>query len=142
MRSKVLLVSNILATVYSLILLFIFGGTIIQAGGMDYVYALQEYFSSAFDLLELLGASLSLLTVLYVFLVLLCIHVVLFALGGIFGWVAYAGKSSGGAKFAAVLYLLGTICFPIYFYFGLPITILGFIGGGKQKKINKTAKEV
>ena len=141
MRSKVLLVSNILATVYSACLLFIFGGAVIRAGGTDYLYSIGEYFRSAFELLELVGMSLSLLTVLYVFFVLLCIHIALFVFGGLIGWISYAGKRSGGAKFAAVLYLLGTICFPLYLYFGLPITIVGFIGGGKQKEINKAAKE-
>lgn len=142
MRSKALLVSNILATVYSLGLLFVFGGAIIQAGGMDYVYALGEYFNSVFELLELIGASLPWLTILYVIFVLLCVHISLFALGCLIGWISYAGKRSGGAKFAAVLYLLGTICFPLYLYFGLPITIIGFTGGGKQAKINKEAKKV
>lgn len=45
---------------------------------------------------------------------------------------------SGGAKFVATLYLIGTICFPVYLLFGLPITIVGFIGSGKQKRINNT----
>ena len=77
-------------------------------------------------------------TFLYVILVLLCVHIIVFALGCLIGWIAYAGKKSGGAKFSATLYLIGTICFPVYLFFGLPITIVGFIGGGKQKKINDT----
>lgn len=55
------------------------------------------------------------------------------------GWIAYAGKKSGIAKFAATLYLIGTICFPIFLIFGLPITIVGFVGGSKQKRINSTS---
>ena len=37
MRSKTLLVSNILSTIYASVLLYIFGGGIVAAGGMDYI---------------------------------------------------------------------------------------------------------
>lgn len=133
MRSKSLLVSNILATVYSVYLLWTFGSAFIEAGGADYVEALNSYFEFAFDLL---GTSSMSITFLYVALVLLCVHIAVFVIGCVIGWIAYAGKKSGGAKFAATLYLIGTICFPVYFFFGLPITIIGFVGGSKQKKIN------
>lgn len=133
-RSKTLLAANILATLYSAYLLYVFVGAIIKAGGVDFIEAVGAYFELAFDLL---GMSSPALTVLYVILVLLCVHIVVFVLGCIIGWLAYAGKKSGSAKFAATLYLIGTICFPVYFFFGLPITIVGFVGGGKQKKINK-----
>ncbi len=139
MRSKALLVSNILATAYSAYLLWIFGGIIIEAGGLDFVNAVGAYFESMFVVLELFGMSSSALTFLYVIMVLLCVHIAVFVLGSLIGWISYAGKKSGGAKFAATLYLIGTICFPIYLIFGLPITIIGFIGGGKQKKINNMA---
>ena len=134
-RSKTLLVSNILATLYSVYLLWTFGGAIIEAGGADFVDAIGAYFELAFDLL---GMSSPAVTFLYVILVLLCVHIVAFVLGCLIGWIAYSGKKSGGAKFAATLYLIGTICFPVYLFFGLPITIVGFVGGGKQKKINNT----
>ena len=134
-RSKTLLVSNFLATLYSVYLLWTFGGAIIEAGGADFVDAIGAYFELAFDLL---GMSSPAVTFLYVILVLLCVHIVAFVLGCLIGWIAYAGKKSGGAKFAATLYLIGTICFPVYLFFGLPITIVGFVGGGKQKKINNT----
>jgi len=67
---------------------------------------------------------------------LLLIHIVTFTLGVLFGWIGYSAKKSGLAKFASTLYLIGTICFPIYIFFGLPLTIIGYVGGGKQKKIN------
>ncbi len=132
-RSKTLLVTNILATLYSVYLLWVFGGAIIEAGGTDFIEAIVSYFELVFSLL---GTSSPAVTVIYVILVLLCIHIVAFVLGCLFGWLAYISKKSGTAKFAATLYLIGTICFPVYLFFGLPITILGFIGGGKQKKIN------
>lgn len=135
-RSKTLLVSNILATLYSIYLLWIFGGAIIEAGGIDFIDAIGEYFELAFDLI---GLSSPALTFLYVILVLLCVHVVTFVLGCLFGWIAYASKKSGRAKFAATLFLIGTICFPLYLFYGLPITIIGFVGGNKQKKINNSS---
>ncbi len=138
-RSKTLLVSNILATLYSTYLLWTFGGAIIQVGGMDYVDALVAYFELAFELLDMSSPAV---TVLYVILVLLCVHVCAFALGCLVGWIAYIVKKSGGAKFAATLYLIGTICFPVYLFFALPITIVGYVGGGKQKKINSTLAEI
>lgn len=133
MRSIALLVSNILATLYSAFLLLTFGGAIIEAGGADFVNAVGAYFELIFNVL---GINSPEITVLYVILILLCVHIAVFAIGCLVGWIAYACKKSGAAKFAAVLYLLGTICFPIYILFSLPITIIGFIGGGKQKKLN------
>ena len=133
-RSTTLLASNILATLYSAFLLWTFGGAIIEAGGAEFIDAIGAYFELAF---ELLGMSSPAVTILYVILVLLCIHIFIFVLGCLIGWISFASKKSGGAKFAATLYLIGTICFPVYLFFGLPITIVGFIGGGKQKKINR-----
>ncbi len=133
MRSIALLVSNILATLYSAFLLLTFGGAIIEAGGADFVNAVGAYFELIFNVL---GINSPEITVLYVILILLCVHIAVFVIGCLVGWIAYACKKSGAAKFAAVLYLPGTICFPIYIFFGLPITIIGFIGGGKQKKLN------
>ncbi len=139
MRSKTLLVSNILATLYSGVLFWIFGGmfiTLIEIAGTEFIDFFVAYFELVFDLFELLGMS-SELTFIYVFIALFLIHIVVFPLGCVIAWISYIAKKSGGAKFAATLYLIGTICFPIYLIFGLPITIIGFIGSGKQKKINK-----
>ena len=135
MRSKTLFVSNVLATLYSAALIWIFGGAIVAAGGIEYLDALGAYFELIFELLDM-GSSAA-VTGLYVVLILLCVHVIAFTIGSLIGWIAFAAKKSGGAKFAATLYLLGTLCFPIYLFSGLPITILGFIGGRKQKNINK-----
>ena len=134
MRSGVLLIANIFATIYAAILLFIFGGAVIQAGGADFVSVVNLYFKTAF---QLFGTSEPGLNLVYAIIILLCVHVAAFSLGCVIGWIAYAAKKSGGAKFAAVLYLIGTICFPVYIIFGLPITVLGFIGGGSQKKYNQ-----
>ena len=37
MRSKTLVVSNILSTIYAGYLLWFFGGAIVSSGGMDYI---------------------------------------------------------------------------------------------------------
>lgn len=139
MRSKTLFVSSILATLYSAYLLFTFGVAIIQAGGLDYIEALGTYFELAFDMLGMASPTLAFL---YIILALLGIHIVTFTLGCLISWIAFAGKRSGSAKFAAMLYLVGTICFPVYLFFGLPITIIGFVAGSKQKKCNLTAPAV
>jgi hypothetical protein len=133
MRSKTLWTSNVLSTVYSAWLIWAFGGAVIRAGGADYIEALGASFKFAF---QMLGLSSPAVNFLYAAVILLFLHIITFVLGCLIGWISYAGKKSGGAKFAATLYLIGTICFPIFFIFGLPITIVGFIGGGKQKKLN------
>ena len=133
MRSKALLVSNVLSTIYAGYLLWFFGGALIAAGGMDYIEYCQQTFGALFDLVGFSSASVN---VIYAIVILLVVHICVFALGAIFGWIGYLAKKSGWAKFAATLYLIGTICFPIYIFFGLPLTIIGFVGGGKQKKLN------
>lgn len=133
-RSKALFVSNILATLYSVYLLWTFGGAVIAAGGVAFIDALMDYFREAFALLDFIGEDSTALTILYVVLVLLAAHIVLFVLGTIIGWLALAGKKPG--KTAAVMFLLGTVCFPLYLFFGLPITIIAFVGSGTQKKLN------
>ena len=132
-RSITLLISNILATLYTGYLLLAFGGAIVEAGGEDALRTIRTSFKFIFDLV---GTNDSAITFVYVVLVLLCVHIGLFVLGCLIGWIAFLAKKSGGAKFAATLYLIGSICFPFFLIFGLPITIVGFIGGGKQKKIN------
>lgn len=132
-RSIALLVSVIFSTIYSAFLLFTFGGAIINAGGMDFVNTVGAYFEFAF---KLIGADSTTLNFLYAIVILLCVHIGVFVIGCLLGWISFITRKSGLAKFAAVLYLIGSICFPIYIFIGLPITIIGFIGGGKQKKLN------
>lgn len=133
MRSKTFLVSNILSTLYSGYLIYWFGGAIIEAGGLSYISAVID----SFKILNALSINSSFLQVI---LILLCIHIVLFILGCIISWIAYILKNSGIAKFVAISYLIATICFPIYIFFGLPLTIIGFVGANQQKKINKQKK--
>lgn len=133
MRSKTFLAANMLATAYAVYLLWIFGGAVIEAGGADFFFAIGAYFELAFSLLGMHSPALSFL---YVILVLLCVHILMFAIGGFVGWISYVRCNGKGAKAAAVLYLIGTLCFPLYLFFALPVTIVGFVGSSKQKKLN------
>lgn len=133
MRSKSLLISNILSTLYVGYLLWIFGGAIIAAGGINYIEYCQQVFGAFFDLVGFSSVSVN---VIYVIVVLLFVHIGTFAFGVLMDRISYFAKKSGIAKFAATLYLVGTICFPIYIFFGIPLTIIGYVGGGKQKKLN------
>ena len=137
MRSKTLLISNILSTLYAGYLLWFFGGAIIASVGMDYIEYCQQTFGAVFDLVGFSSVSVN---VIYTIVILLLVHIGTFTLGALLSWFAYLAKKSGLAKFSATLYLLGTICFPIYIFFGLPLTIIGYIGDGKQKKINNATK--
>ncbi len=136
MRSKALLVSNIIATIYAVILLWWIGGGIISAGGAAYIETMTQYYSA---LSSISNDATTTVTAIYLIMILLIVHIGFFTFGAFIGWISYLAKKSGLAKFAAVLYLIGTICFPVYIVFGLPITIIGFVGGSKQKKINKMA---
>ncbi len=133
MRSKTLFVSNLLATIYFGYLSWVFGGTILELGGMEYIEYCRQTFSALFTLA---GLGVESLYLVYFIVILLVAHIVVFALGAIFGWVGFLQKKSGWAKGSAILYLIGTLCFPIYIFYGLPLTIIGFVGSSKQKKIN------
>lgn len=87
MRSKTLLVSNILSTIYAAV----FGGGIVAAGGMDYIAYCRQYFSLAY---ELLGFSSLSVNVVYAIVILLLIHIVTFTLGVLFGWIGYSAKKA------------------------------------------------
>ena len=132
MRSKTLCAANILSTIYSLALLWIFGEGLFSSGD------LLESMSLLADISRYLSDYV---IILYVVILLLIVHIGFITLGTILGWLAFATKKSGPAKTSAILYLLATICFPIYIIFGLPITIVGFIGAGKQKQINISVGE-
>lgn len=63
-------------------------------------------------------------------------HMIMFLIGAVFGWVGFVGKKSWGALVAAILYSVGTLFFLVYFMFGVPILVLGFVGYSMQKKLN------
>lgn len=111
MRSKMLLISNILATIYAIYLIIYFVGGTFNASGIEAV-----------------GGAIA--------TALVAPHTIMFLIGAIFGWVGFFIKKSWAALVGAILYAVGTLFFLAYFMFGVPILILGFIGYSKQKKIN------
>lgn len=112
MRSKILLTATGLATLYVIYLLVNFvGGTATASGS------------------EAVGGAIA--------TALVAPHIIMFLIGAVFGWVGYIGKAVWAALVAAILYSVGTLFFIIYFMYGVPILVLGFIGYSKQKKLLK-----
>ena len=136
-RSKAFLAANILSTIYVVVLFWIFGGIIINLASADLAAVVGATFAF---IVEFVGSVSDVEAFLVIIFALFCIHVALLLLGFLFGWIGYAAKSSVLAKLAAVCYLLATIVFPASLLIGLPMIIVGFIGGSKQKAINKARK--
>lgn len=110
MRSKILLVASVLATLYSIYLISYFGGGTLNADGAEAV-----------------GGAIA--------TALVTPHMIMFLIGAIFGWIGFLAKKSWAALVAAILYSVGTLFFLMYAMFGVPILIFGFIGYSKQKKL-------
>ena len=139
MKSKTLLAANILATTYSIILLWaLIGLTVINSGGENIINSVGGFFESAF---ELIGMSLAIINYLYLLAVSLFVHIGLFIAGCIVSWIAYVTKKDNVATVAAVVYLIGTICSPVCLAFGIPVTALAFVGANNQRKLNKSAEK-
>ena len=111
MRSKVLFVASILATLYTVYLISYFGGETLNADGAEAV-----------------GGAIA--------TALVTPHMIMFLIGAVFGWIGYIAKKSWAALVAAILYSVGTLFFLLYAMFGVPILIFGFVGYSKQKKLN------
>lgn len=135
MKKKSLLIANIVATIYSGYLFYVFGLPIIKAGGLHYLEEVVQSFKVLFDILGTDSAALNFASTL---VTLLGIHIVVFPVGCLAGWIGLVSRKYGFAKLGAWMYLIGTICFPLYIIYGLPITILGFVGCRKQKELKPT----
>ncbi len=135
MRSKTLLISNIVASVYSVLLSWFFiGMTIVDAGGKSVINALGGFLESLFEIIHM---DLAITNYLYVLGILSLIHLGLFVIGGIVSWVAYAKTDTMLAMVAAIIFVISTVCSPIGFIFGIPVSVLTFISVSNQKKLNK-----
>lgn len=135
MRSKTLFVSNILVSLYSVLLTWFFiGFAILDVGGKGIINAVGGFFEAAFKTVHIDLAIISYLSLLGV---LALAHLAVFLVGCVVAWVAYAKKSQTVAIAAAVIFLIGTICSPINFIFGLPVTVATFIGANNQKILNQ-----
>ena len=136
MRSKTLLVSNILVSLYSALLSWFFiGFAILDMGGKGIINAIGGFFETAFKTIHI---DLAIINYLSMLGILALVHLAVFLIGSTVAWVAYAKKSHAVAIASAVIFLIGTICSPINFIFGLPVTVATFIGANNQKNLNHT----
>ena len=132
MRSKVLLISNIFATILVAIITYVTVTAINDLGGMEGLEAYSELYSYSIAKADFITGYI--LTMPY----LLIAQASIFVVATLFGWISYLAKKSGLAKFAAVLYILGALsCFYYFTFFAIPVIVLGFVGGSKQKSLNK-----
>ncbi len=128
MRSKTLIVSAIYSSIIgisSLIYLISF----LSEGGIEALELLNA-------LAEIVGGASDAVLVTNIIFALLVIFVALYVIGALFAWISVITKKSGFAKFGAVMYLLGTIAFPVVIFIGIPAIVLGFIGASKQKNLS------
>ncbi|MBE7012614.1 MAG: hypothetical protein E7416_00845 [Ruminococcaceae bacterium] len=110
-RSKCLFVATALATCYAIYLISYFFGTTASSEGAEAV-----------------GGAIATALVMP--------HMIMFLIGAVFGWIGVFAKKTWAALVGAILYSVGTLMFMMYFMFGVPILVLGFIGYSKQKKLN------
>jgi hypothetical protein len=111
-RSTWLLVATILATAYTIYLILYFSDAISGTTGAEQAGSV---------------VATALVTP----------HIIMFAVGAIFGWIGYCARKAWSALVAAILYSVGTLFFLVYAMFGVPILIFGFIGFANQRKINR-----
>lgn len=83
------------------------------------------------------GLGILILAVISIFLI---PHLILFSVGLILGWVAYAKNSPGFALASAILYTLGSLTLVFYFWFGLVSTVMAYIAYALMLKARKTAQ--
>ena len=134
-RSITLLISNIFATIWTLILLYSVFSFFAKGGGENFVWAHRmNYFLS--DLLETMEDIQIFATFVNVFYILVSLYTAFYTLATILGWVGYIAKSRGSALAAAMLFLVGTLFCMFFVLFSLHIIILSFIAQGCQGKVN------
>lgn len=110
-KSKMLLISVILATAYFIYLVCYFTGVISQSG------------SSA----ETVGGAVATALVMP--------HMIAMGIGAIFAWLGFFIKANWAALVGAILYAVSAVLFLPYFMFSVPILVLGFVGYAMQRKL-------
>ena len=116
-RSMALIVATLLASAYVIYLYVYFTGTMTSSDGF-----------------EALGGAIA--------TALVTPHMVMFAIGAVFGWLGVFIRKTWAALVAGILYSVGTVLFLAYAIFGVPILIVGFVGYANQKKINAKVEEM
>ncbi len=111
-RSKLLLISAIIGTLYALYIII--------------------YFSSSLnsnDAAEAVGAAIATALVMP--------HMILVVLAVIFNWVGYGTNKRGLALTGGILYSVAGVVFLMYIFFVIPSLVLSFVGFAKLKQINE-----
>ena len=111
-RSKLLLISDILGTLYAIYIII--------------------YFSSSLnsnDAAEAVGAAIATALVMP--------HMILVVLAVIFNWVGYGTNKRGLALTGGILYSVAGVVFLMYIFFVIPSLVLSFVGFAKLKQINE-----
>ena len=111
-RSKILLISVILATAYSIYLVCYFTNAMSQSSSTT----------------EAAGSAIA--------TTLVTPHMIVMGIGVVFAWLGFFIKANWAALVAAILYTVSAALFLPYFMFSVPILILGFVGYAMQRKIN------
>ena len=114
MKSKCLLVSALLGTLYAIYIISHFFGGVASTDGAEQV-----------------GAAIATALVLP--------HIITLVLAIIFNWVAFAANIKGMAIATGILYSVSGVIFILYFLFLVPMIVLSFIGVSKISKIKKGA---
>lgn len=109
-RSKLLLISAIIGTLYSIYIVTYFAGI----GGEG-------------DAATAIGGAIATALVMP--------HMILVVLATIFNWLGYFGNKRGFALTGAILYTVAGVVFPLYLMFVVPSLVLSFVGFAKLKQI-------
>jgi len=115
-KSKLLLVNNILGTIYAIYIITYFAGAL----------------SGSAETAEQVGTGLAAMLVMP--------HMFVTLIAALMGWLAYFWNKAGFALASAILYCVAAFLFLLYAVFLIPMIILGFVGYGKVKKIQEVKK--
>lgn len=134
-RSLTLLISNIFATIWTLILLYSVLSFLVKGGAEYFVWANRTNFLLSEILVSAEDVQIF-VTLLNIFHILVSLYTIFYTLATILGWIGYIAKSRGCALAAAILFLIGTLFCIIFLLFSLHIIILSFVGQSCQGKVN------
>ncbi|TQQ84162.1 hypothetical protein EXD82_08105 [Peptacetobacter hominis] len=108
-KSKLLLISGIIGTIYLIYLIFYFSNGVVSTDGVDAI-----------------GAGLAAALVMP--------HMVCVAIAVIFNWLGWALEVRWGALVAGIMYAVSMVCMFLYAVFVLIEMILCFIAFAKMKQ--------
>ncbi len=110
-RSKILFLSAVLGTLYSIYIISYFAGGIMGAKNAA----------------EGIGASIA--------TALVTPHMICVTVATIFSWLAFFMNLNWAAIASGILYVVGGIVFIVYILFVVPMIVLSFVGASKLNKI-------